>query len=282
MTDNLRGILAMILACVIWGLSPLFYALIKHVPPLEVLGWRTLWSLVFFAVVLLVQRRLRELPRALAQPRQVVIIAVASVLIAANWFLFIFSIQAGRAVESSLGYYIFPLVAVILGRIFFAEALSRAQWVAVALAGVAVAVLTFGLGVAPWISLLLAGTFGAYGVIKKQLQLGPVVSVAAEVLVLMPVALAWLVVQGHWWDWTTMAILALSGPMTGGPLMLFSYAAKRARLSTVGLVQYLNPTLQFLVATQIFREPFTMWHAMAFPIIWGALAIYSLSALRAK
>lgn len=282
MTDNLRGILAMILACVIWGLSPLFYALIKHVPPLEVLGWRTLWSLVFFSVVLLVQRRLRELPRALAQPRQVVIIAVASVLIAANWFLFIFSIQAGRAVESSLGYYIFPLVAVILGRIFFAEALSRAQWVAVALAGVAVAVLTFGLGVAPWISLLLAGTFGAYGVIKKQLQLGPVVSVAAEVLVLMPVALAWLVVQGHWWDWTTMAILALSGPMTGGPLMLFSYAAKRARLSTVGLVQYLNPTLQFLVATQIFREPFTMWHAMAFPIIWGALAIYSLSALRAK
>lgn len=282
MTDNLRGILAMILACVIWGLSPLFYALIKHVPPLEVLGWRTLWSLVFFAVVLLVQRRLRELPRALAQPRQVVIIAVASVLIAANWFLFIFSIQAGRAVESSLGYYIFPLVAVILGRIFFAETLSRAQWVAVALAGVAVAVLTFGLGVAPWISLLLAGTFGAYGVIKKQLQLGPVVSVAAEVLVLMPVALAWLVVQGHWWDWTTMAILALSGPMTGGPLMLFSYAAKRARLSTVGLVQYLNPTLQFLVATQIFREPFTMWHAMAFPIIWGALAIYSLSALRAK
>lgn len=282
MTDNLRGILAMILACVIWGLSPLFYALIKHVSPLEVLGWRTLWSLVFFAVVLLVQRRLRELPRALAQPRQVVIIAVASVLIAANWFLFIFSIQAGRAVESSLGYYIFPLVAVILGRIFFAETLSRAQWVAVALAGVAVAVLTFGLGVAPWISLLLAGTFGAYGVIKKQLQLGPVVSVAAEVLVLMPVALAWLVVQGHWWDWTTMAILALSGPMTGGPLMLFSYAAKRARLSTVGLVQYLNPTLQFLVATQIFREPFTMWHAMAFPIIWGALAIYSLSALRAK
>lgn len=282
MTDPVRGALAMVAACVIWGLSPLYYALLKHVPPLEVLSYRTLWSLAFFSAVLAVQGRLVQLPRALTGGR-LPVIAFAAVMIATNWFGFIFGIQSARAVEASLGYYIFPLAAVLLGRVVFAEALSAAQWAAVGLAALAVTVLTLGLGAAPWLSFLLAGTFGAYGVMKKRLDLGPVVSVTAEVLVLAPLALAFALAQGPaQLDLSTHLLLAASGPLTASPLILFSYAARRARYATIGLIQYLNPTLQFLVATLIFREAFTRWHLVAFALIWTALAVYSAASFRPR
>ncbi len=284
MTEGARGVSAMVAACVVWGLSPLFYALLADVAPLEVLSYRTIWSLIFFAGVLALQGRLGLVPRALGSVMGFVTIAAAGVMIASNWFGFIYAVQNGLTVEASLGYYIFPLVAVLLGRMFFGERLTRAQLAAVALAGVAVATLTVGLGVPPWISLMLAVTFGLYSAIKKRLDVGPVVSVTGEVLVLSPLAILWIVLmgQGAGGDnalWTHL-LLALSGPLTATPLILFSYAARRVRLATVGLVQYLNPTLQFIVATLIFVEPFTFWHALAFPMIWVALVIYSATALR--
>lgn len=283
MTDPVRGVAAMVAACVVWGLSPIFYKLLDHVPAPEVLAYRTLWSLAFFALVLAVQGRLRRLAEALSGPRQAGLILAAGLFIGTNWFGFIWSVQNGRALEASLGYYIFPLVAVFLGRVVFGEALSRAQWTAVALAGTAVAVLTAGLGVPPWIALTLAFTFGMYGILKKRLGVGPVVSVTAEVLLLSPIAISWIWFAGTGAgggnDPGTHLLLALSGPLTGMPLVLFSYAARRIRLSSIGLVQYLNPTLQFGVATVIFLEPFTLWHAIAFPVIWGALALYSGASL---
>lgn len=281
MQEHRKGMVAMVAACVVWGVSGLFYALLRHVPAMEVLAWRTLASLLFFAVVLTLQGRLSD---AIAAPRQGRLprIALAALMISANWFGFIYSIQSGHAVEASLGYYIFPLVAVLLGRVVFAERLSPAQWAAVGLAAIAVLVLSLGLGAAPWISLWLAGTFSAYGVLKKQLDLGPVVSVMAEVAVLAPIALVWAFGFGHGlhWDAQTLALLLASGVVTGLPLVLFAYATQRVRLSTVGLIQYLNPTLQFLVATLILAEPFTRWHMIAFPMIWAALALYSMLALR--
>ncbi|SLN22582.1 EamA-like transporter family protein [Pseudoruegeria aquimaris] len=294
MTEARKGVLAMVAACSIWGLSALYYRLLNHVPPLEVLSHRTLWSLVFFGLVLLVQGRLREVGALLGGGRQLAYVALASLMISANWFLFILSIQIGRAVESSLGYYIFPLVAVLMGAGIFGERLSRAQWGAVALAALAVLGLTLGLGVAPWISLALAVTFALYGVIKKSLRAGPVVSVTAEVILLAPLALVWLWgVHVLGWEgltgrnvaafgqsWRESLLLACAGPITAGPLILFSYASRRIPLSTLGLVQYLNPTLQFLVAVLVLGEPFTRWHALAFPMIWAALALYSLDALR--
>ncbi|MCU9846615.1 EamA family transporter RarD [Defluviimonas sp. WL0024] len=289
MSEAVKGVLAMVLACTVWGLSGIFYKAVAHVPPPEVLAHRTLWSLVFFLAVLAVQGRLRLLP-ALVAGRSVLLVAVAALMISANWFGFIWSIQNGRAIEASLGYYIFPLVAVMIGRVIFGETLSRGQWAAVALAALAVTVLTGGLGAAPWIALFLATTFGIYGLLKRRIEAGPVVSVAAEVTLLAPVAALWLwgVHSGHWGrgggafgaNWHDSVILALSGILTGGPLMLFSYATKRVRMATVGLVQYLNPTLQFAVAALIFAEPVTLWHMIAFPLIWTALAVYSLSALR--
>lgn len=294
MNDAFKGIVAMVGACIIWGLSPLFYKSLAHVPPLEVLSHRTIWSLVFFGCVLLAQRRLAEICVLLKNPNALLMVAFSAVMISTNWFLFILSIQIERAVETSLGYYIFPLVAVLLGMLVFKEKLTRWNWVSVLLATLAVAVLTFGVGTAPWISLAIAATFGLYGVVKKQTVAGPVVSVTAEVLVLAPLALFWLLgvhylgfvglidrpggVFGQ--DAKVSFLLMLSGPITAGPLILFSYASRRITMASLGLVQYLNPTLQFICAVFVFGEPFTTWHAIAFPLIWMALAIYSLQALR--
>jgi len=294
MSEQFKGILAMVLACSIWGLSPMFYKALAEVPPLEILSHRTVWSFIFFLIVLFFQRRVGEFVTLAKSPRAMGIVAVASLMIAINWGLFIYSIQVGRAVESSLGYYIFPLVAVLLGAVFFAERLSAWQWVAVSIAAIAVMTLTYGLGVVPVISLILAITFGFYGVIKKQLTAGPVISVAAEVFILLPLALVWL--WGvHFAAWTGPTgrnfagfgqdawlsfLLVLAGPITGLPLMLFSYASRRVNYSTIGLVQYLNPTLQGLVAVFVLGEVFTGWHIIAFALIWVALAIYSVEAFR--
>lgn len=279
MTQAGQGVLAMMAACTIWGLSPLYYKLLAHVAPTEVLAHRTVWSAVFFVGVLLLQGRLAQ-TKPLLIGRQMGAVLLAALMISVNWFLFIFSVQADRALEASLGYYIFPLVAVLLGRVVFAERLGRVQLAAVALAAIAVSVLTLGLGVFPLISMVLAVTFGLYGLLKKRLEAGPVVSVTAEVLLLTPLALAWLAwLHGGGVAEAVaprdLALLILSGPLTAGPLILFSLAAKRVRMATVGLIQYLNPTLQFGCAVLVFGEPFTPWHGIAFPLIWVALALYS-------
>ncbi|SEQ18677.1 chloramphenicol-sensitive protein RarD [Loktanella sp. DSM 29012] len=280
-----KGIAALVLACTVWGLSPLFYWLLSDIPPLEVLSYRTLWSLVFFAGLLAVQGRLHRVGQSLRDPRTQMILIAASVMISVNWFGFIWSISRGNGLEASLGYYIFPLVSVVLGAVFFGERLGRAQLAAVVLAAVAVSVLTLGLGVPPWIALLLAGTFGVYGVLKKRLSLGAVTSVTAEVAIIAPLAIGWLALRGTTWpgqgaDLGTHALLMLSGPLTGLPLILFSYATQHVRLSTVGIVQYLNPSLQFACAVLFFGNLITPWHGIAFPLIWGALVIYSVAAYR--
>ncbi|WP_420863815.1 EamA family transporter RarD [Algirhabdus cladophorae] len=295
MTDQLKGIIAIVIACVVWGLSPLFYALVAHVPAGEVFAHRTIWSVVLFTGVLAVQGRLSDLRGCFADAKTMLILLCASVMIACNWLLFIVSVQIGRVVESSLGYYIFPLVAVVLGWLLFGEQLSRMQKLCVGLAALAVATLSFGLGIPPWIALVLATTFGAYSVLKKFVTLGPVVSVTAEVLLLAPFAVLWLLgLSLEWWqeggrapavwsmDWRTLVLLMLAGPMTAIPLILFSYSARRVALSTIGVVQYLNPTLQFGCAVLIFGEAFTGWHALAFGLIWIAVTLYSVSGYAAE
>jgi len=294
MSDTGKGIAAILAANLIWGLSPIYYKMLAHVPPLEVLSHRTIWSLVFFGIVLLFQRRLAEVPGVLRNRRALAQTALATAMISINWFLFIWSIQLGQAVQASMGYYIFPLVTVLFGVLFFGETLGRAKLVAIGLAVVAVTVLTVGLGRLPAVSLVLAFSFGIYSVVKKNTVAGPVVSVTAEVALVVPLSLIWL--WGvHNLGWTGVSgrnlatfghslsdslLLMLSGPLTAGPLILFSLASRRLNLSTVGLVQYLNPTLQFLVAVLVFAEPFTRWHAIAFPLIWAALVVYTVQALR--
>ncbi len=285
MDKGKSGVLLMVAACTIWGLSPIYYKLLAHVPPLEVLAHRTLWSLLFFSGVLALQGRLGLVRTALGTPRAAAIVACAALAISFNWFLFIFSVQIGLVRETSLGYYIFPLVAVVMGVLAYGERLGRLQWAAVALATAAVSLLTWGLGAAPWVSLLIALSFGIYGLVKKGLAVGAMVSVTGEVLLLSPIAITWLAILhaqgqgifGH--DLRTSALLAFSGPITALPLILFSAAAQRVNLATVGLLQYLNPTLQFFCAVVIFGETFTRWHMIAFAMIWTALALYSAQSL---
>lgn len=278
MSDTLKGTLAMVLCCTVWGLSGIYYKLLAHIPTAEVLAHRTLWSFVFFGIVVVLTGRLPRVKEALSNRRTVMLLTGSAILVSSNWFVFIYSIQSGRAVEASLGYYIFPLVAVALGMIVFRERLGWAQWVAIALACVAVLTLTIGLGTAPYISLILATTFGLYGVLKKQVGTGPITSVTLEVMLIAPIALAWLAWIGggvYGSNLTESALLMFSGILTGGPLILFAYAAQRLAYASIGIIQYLNPTLQFTVAVALFGEVFTVFHAIAFALIWTGLAIYS-------
>ena len=294
MSETGKGMIAMIAATVIWGLSGLYYKLLAHVPPLEVLAHRTLWSLVFFGGIILAQRRAGDIVRLLRRPRDLALVAFAAVMISTNWFLFIYSIQVGHAVEASLGYYIFPLVAVLLGMVVYREGLTRPKWLAVTLAAIAVVVLTWGLGVGPWISLALAFTFGLYGLVKKGLAAGPIASVTAEVTLLAPLAVIWLVgVHNLGWeglvgrnlgafgeDLSTSLLLAFSGVLTGTPLVLFAKASRALPMGSVGVLQYINPSLQFAVAAIAFGEVVTRWHWIALPLIWTALALYSAETFR--
>ena len=286
MSETRAGVLAMVGACVIWGLSPLYYKLLAHIPPIEVLAHRTFWSALIFTGLLLVQGRVGELRKALGSGRSFVIVAFAALMISTNWFVFIWSIGAGHATEASLGYFLFPLVAVLIGRVIFGETMVGLQGMAILIAAVAVMVLTTGLGVAPWIALVLAGSFGLYGLVKKRLTVGPVVSVTGEVVVLVPIALVVLWLRyaageaAFGANMTDTAMLVFSGVLTATPLILFSFAAKRVAMATVGLLQYLNPSLQFLCAVLVFGEPFGFWHAIAFPMIWTALALYSVASWR--
>jgi chloramphenicol-sensitive protein RarD len=287
MNRTAQGILAILAACVIWGLSPLYYNLLTMVPPLELLAQRTLWSFLFFALVLGLQGRFSALIHALGNRGHVITLFAAACAIAVNWYFFIYSVQINRVSEASLGYFIFPLVAVVFGLIVFKEKLSALQWVAVALAVFAVLVLTYGLGVAPWLALVLSLSFGTYSVLKKRLDLSPVISVTLEVMLLLPLTVPYLLIQN--WpiqdstdSWQIWFLLMGSGPLTATPLILFSYATRRISMSTVGIMQYINPSIQFLVALLIFAEPMTDWHFGAFSIIWVAVVIYSWSGFSAR
>ncbi|MDE0589943.1 EamA family transporter RarD [Halocynthiibacter sp. C4] len=289
MTETAKGLIAMFVACAIWGFSSLYYNALSEVPPMEVLAHRSFWSFVFLLAVLAKQGRVRELWDLCRDRPMIVRVALSAALISVNWFLFIFAVQTGRLVDSSLGYFIYPLLAVLLGAFVLGEKLAPLKWFAVALAGGAVIWLTIGLGATPWIALMLASTFALYGLIKKQISAGPVVSVTGEVFLMLPLVVFWLF-AAHVWGWQpigpqeaggfgrdtqTTLLLMLAGPMTGGPLLMMSYALKRVSMVSAGLVAYTNPSLQFLLAITVLGEAVTRYHLVAFPIIWFALGIYT-------
>jgi len=284
-SGSTRGLLALVTACTIWGFAPIVYRALRHVRPAEVLTHRPLRALVMFAAWLGAQHRLHEVRHLLSGPARFWT-AAAALLIGANWFVFIWAVQTGRSVEASLAYYIFPLIVVGLGVVVFAEAMTRAKAGALVLAGAAVGLLTWGLGAVPWVALFLAGTFSAYAVIKRRLDAGPVVSITAETLLLSAPAAIWLVRtiaagEGHFTqDATTAGLLVFTGAITAVPLMLFSYASRQVSMAAFGLTQYLNPTLQFLVAVLVFHDPVTGWHLWALAIIWVAVLVYAVAGLR--
>lgn len=273
-------------AFVCWGLFPLYFQFITHVPSLEVVLHRSVWSLLLVLGILAWQKRWAWLGESLKQPKRLATFLLSALLLWANWLVYVYAAQTGHVVEASLGYFINPLVSVLLGVLVLRERLHAVQWVAVALAAAGVAWLTAVAGRPPWIALTLAFSFGFYGLIRKTAQLGPLEGLALENLLLAPVvvpALAWwtlsrdgVLVSG---DPALIGLMLLSGPLTAAPLLFFAAAARRLPLATLGLVQYLSPTLQLILGVWLFHEPFDSQRLLGFVLIWCGLALVSAQAL---
>jgi chloramphenicol-sensitive protein RarD len=271
-----------------WGLVPLYWKQLQHVPAIQVLGHRIVWSLAVLAVLVAARRRARS-ALANVSRRVVGLYAIAAALIAANWFLYIFAVNAGFIVETSLGYYITPLVNVLFGVVFFHERMRPAQWVSIALATAGVVQLTFAYGALPWIAFGLAASFGSYGLAKKKAPLDPLEGLTLETALLAPLAILYLAMLHRTGDGaflrtgaTSDALMIGGGLVTTIPLLLFAAAVRSVPLSVIGILQYIGPTLQFLLGVFVYDEPFSRLQLIGFSIVWMALAIYAGDSLRAR
>lgn len=270
-----------------WGLAPVYFHQLSDVPPLEFLAHRAIWTAVTLCLIVGVQGRMSEIT-SLMRSREAPKVALAALLVVINWGTFIWALQSGHALDASLGYYICPLMVVLLAVFFRGERLGMAQWLAIGLATAGVLVLTIGLGVPPIVALAISSSFAAYSLVKSGMRIRAEVTVACESLFLMPVAVIYLAyVQlgseagGYFGTsgWTTFLIL-ISGLVTGLPLITFSAGSQRLPLSVVGMSQYINPTLQAVLAVTLFGEGLTIWHLPAFLLIWAGLAIFTVAVMR--
>lgn len=277
------GVLYAALAYTAWGLFPIFFKQLASVNAFEVVMHRTVWSLVFLLGVLAVRRHWGWLGAARRSPRVLGAFALSAVLLAANWSTYVWAVQNAHVLDASLGYFILPLVNVALGFVFLHERPRPGQWLAVAVAAAGVLWLTVQAGRVPWVALVLAITFGFYGLLRKVGALGALEGLTLETLVLSPVAAGLLA----WWSWqgqgalvqadaTTLGWLLLAGPFTAVPLLLFAAGARRVSMSTMGILQYISPTLQLLLGVWLYGEVFAPARAVGFCLIWAALAVYGL------
>jgi chloramphenicol-sensitive protein RarD len=269
-----------------WGLIPLYFKAVGPVAPPEVLAHRAAWSFLLLAVVVCLLGRWPELWAELSSPRLWGMLTLSTLCIGANWLLFIYAVQSRQVLQSSLGYFINPLVNVLLGVTLLGERLRPLQMLAIGLAVAGVLVLATLVGAVPWISLTLAFTFGLYGLMRKIMPVDGLVSLTVETALMTPLALAYLGYLGATDAATAdnsrlLGLLALSGPVTTVPLLFFGGAARRLRLSTMGILQYLSPSLQFTLAVVVFGEPFSGVQLASFGLIWTAVAVYTADSLRA-
>lgn len=270
-----------------WGLAPVYFHQLGHVAPLEFLAHRAIWTALSLGLIVAVQGRLAEIVRLMTGPERLKVV-ICAFLVVSNWGAFIWALQSGHALDASLGYYICPLMVVLLGVCFRGERLGAAQWTAIALAASGVTVLSVALAVPPVVALVISGSFAAYSLIKSGMRVGSEITVACESLVLMPAGVIYLAylhlthpeVASFGADWYTTLLLAISGLFTGLPLMTYSAGSQRLPLSIVGMSQYINPTLQALLAITLFGEGLTIWHIPAFILIWTGLAIFTYATLR--
>ncbi|WP_336030082.1 EamA family transporter RarD [Geodermatophilus sp. FMUSA9-8] len=288
MDERRAGTAAGLSAYLLWGCFPLYFPLLEPAGGVEIVAHRVVWSLVFVALLLTALRRWPLVRAAVTDPRTMLVLAGASALIAANWLVFVYGVNSGHVVETSLGYFVNPLVSVLLGVVVFAERLRPLQWTAVGLAGVAVVVLTVDHGRPPWIALTLAATFGAYGLLKKLVRVEAAPGLFVETAVAFVPALVLLGVlhgtgrgtagsegTGH------LLLLVASGIATAVPLLLFAAAARRIPLSTIGLLQYVTPLMQLALGVFVFHEPMPPARLAGFAIVWAALAVFTVDGLRA-
>lgn len=276
-------------ASLLWGCLPLYWKALSRVPALEIICHRIIWSMAFTLAILAVQGRIRQLWRELAIPVTRLTFLATSLLVAVNWLTYIWAINNGYIVEASLGYFINPLVSVLLGVIILQEWLRPGQWLALAVAAIGVFYLTFSYGRFPWISLVLAGTFSLYGLLRKTARLSSLEGLFCEtfLLSLPAAALLFLMNVGGNSSFTmadpeTMALLICSGIATSAPLLLFVYGAQGIHLTSLGLLQYVAPTLQFLLGIFLYQEPFPREKGIGFILVWLALGLYTMEGIRRR
>ena len=281
------GLLLGLGAYLVWGVLPLYFKAVDHVSALEIVCHRIVWSLLFLALLATLWRRWPGIREALAAPRVLTTLVLTSILIGLNWLIWIYSVVSGHVLEGSLGYYLNPLVNVLFGVFLLKERLTRAQVAAVLLAAAGVAVLAAGAGGAIWISLTLAFSFATYGFLRKVAPVDSIEGLTIETALLTPFALGWILLLESRGtsaflagDVTTDLLLTVAGAITAVPLLLFTAAARRLPYSTLGFLQYIAPSLQFLLAVLAFGERFTFAHAICFGAIWTALFIFAFEGVR--
>lgn len=283
MNESRSGALYALGAYGLWGIVPIYWKKLGAVPAAEVVAHRVVWSVLFVAVVLAIVRGYGAVGVALRSRRTLAYLSGTTLLIAVNWGLFIWAVQTGHILQASLGYYVNPLVNVAMGVVFLKERLNRPQTIAVALAAIGVTILTVAAGTFPWVSLLLALTFGAYGLLRKTAPVEALAGLFVETLLVTPFALAFVLFREHGGHGALTTgglgrgvLLAMAGPITAVPLLFFAAAARRLSLTTLGFFQYVAPTLQFLCAVLLYGEKLTPAHVATFACIWAALAVFTL------
>lgn len=274
-------------AYLIWGLLPIYLLLVKDVPPFEFVGWRIIWTLPFCLLIVAVRGQFPALKEALSSAHNLALLTLSAMLIATNWLVYVWAIANGEIYAASMGYYLNPLINVLLGTLFLAERLSRLQWAAVALASLAVAALLAGAVTSLWISLTLAGSFGLYGLVRKQIGVGslPGLTIETMILILPSIAMVWFFAQSSsgtsfGGDLLLTAAIIFSGVVTAVPLLLFAVAARRMDYSTLGFVQYLAPTLVFILGLTVFGQELKPAQLGSFMLIWSAVALFIWDVLR--
>ena len=281
--DSTRGFVYALTAYLLWGFLPFYMKAVGHISPFEVIAHRVVWSVPIAAAVLVLLGRTAELRKALTTPRVLAMACLTATLISINWGIYIWAIGSGRALDAALGYFINPLFSIFLGAVILKEKLSRVQISAIALAGLAVALLTWHAGSLPWVSVVLTVSWGFYAFFRKTLPIGPTQGFLLEVLLLTPPALAFIIylmstAQAHFMAGvpTDTWLLVASGLVTATPLIFYGNGAKLLKLSTIGIMQYIAPSIIFVIAVFIFREPFDTVRLIAFIMIWAALVIYTV------
>jgi len=285
-SEKTKGFIYGLLAFTTWGFLPLYWKMLSQIPASETLAHRVLWSFVLVTCIILVLRKLGSLKQYLSDKKKLMIITICSILISTNWFVFIWAVNSNQVIEVSMGYYILPLVSVFLGVVFLKEKITLWQCLAVAMALIGILIITVEYGRVPWIALVLAITFGLYGLAKKLLKAEPLSGLALETAIITPIAIGYIIflqLQGVGTlglGENALAITLLligAGVVTAMPLLWFAESAKRIELSTIGFMEYIAPTITLLIGIFVFHEDFTRTHLISFIFIWIAIAIYSIT-----
>lgn len=286
--DAANGVVAALVAYLLWGFLPLLLHPLSEAGAVLVVAERTIYSLILLAIVLAITGKFGEVRAFLRDGRKVRVLAISSVLLAGNWLLYVYAVDANELLQASFGYFINPLVNIAIGMVFLGERQNRWQWVSIGIAAIAIAIQAAALGGVPYISLGLAVSFGLYGYFRKTAMLGPATGLFAETLMIAPVALAYIgynlatVGIGVHSDPTMVLLLILTGPATAVPLLLFAFAVQRLRLTTIGMFQYLAPSIQFLIAVFVFHEDMNATRLVSFALIWLSLVVFSWDSFRRR